>query len=99
MNSMIAIHDIGSIVSDISHLQLQAKFPSPSQVHLGTEAALYINHDRVVVQDLHLDGAMVVEGAKDAFITIDGLRIAHDQGWEWEALREGVSAKEDEQIR
>lgn len=78
---------------------MQAKFPSPSQVHLGKNAALVINHDKVVIQDLNLDGALVVEGTKDKPIIIHGLSIAQSQGWEWQALRDGANAEEHEKIR
>lgn len=79
-------------------LQLQARFPYPERVHLHHDAVLCINHPDVYVCSLELDGALVVEGREGSTITIDGLQI-HNEGWEWQSLKEGNSAAEHEKIR
>ena len=81
-----------------SVLLLQAKFPSPEQVHLHRDAMLYINHSDVSVECLDLHGALVVEGQQGSSITIDGLQV-HNGGWEWLPLEESSSAAEHERIR
>lgn len=59
---------------------------------------LCITHPDVYVHSLELDGALVVEGQQQRTINIDGLKI-HNEGWEWQSLKEGNSAKEHEKIR
>ena len=81
-----------------SVLLMQAKFPSPEQVHLHCDAMLYINHSDVAVECLDLDGALVVEGQQGSSITIDGLQV-HNEGWEWQPLEDSSSAAEHERIR
>ena len=78
---------------------LQAKFPAPEKIHLASNATLFINHDNVVLEDLSLDGALVVEGGKESVIIVDGLSVMHSQGWEWRALKDGDNAAEHEKIR
>ena len=60
---------------------------------------LFINHNKVVIQELDLDGALVVEGAEGASIAVKGLNIRQDKGWEWRALKNADDAQEHEQIR
>ena len=78
---------------------LQAKFPTPQSIHLGSMSALSVNHDNVVVRELTLDGALVIEGAEETEIVVDGLRVQQEQGWEWRALEDDSSAEEHERIR
>lgn len=82
----------------INVLWLQARFPSPEKVHLHHDAMLCITHPDVYVHSLDLDGALVVEGQQESTITIDGLQL-HNEGWEWQSLKEGNSAAEHEKIR
>lgn len=62
-------------------------------------SALSVNHDNVVVRELTLDGALVIEGAEETEIVVDGLRVQQEQGWEWRALEDDSSAEEHERIR
>lgn len=77
---------------------VQAKFPSPDQVHIDQDAMLYINHAGVQVLSLDLNGALVVEGGLGANITIDGLKV-NNAGWEWHALTENEASEEHQKIR
>ena len=77
---------------------MQAKFPSPDQVHIDQDAVLYINHAGVQVCSLDLKGALVVEGRPGADITIDGLKV-DNAGWEWHALTDNEASEEHQKIR
>ena len=60
---------------------------------------LFIDHDKVVIQELDLDGALVVEGTEGVSVAVKGLHIRQDKGWEWRALHDGDDAEEHEKIR
>ena len=79
-------------------MPLQARFPSPSQVHLSQDAMLHIDHADVQIQSLQLDGALVVRADHDSPIVIDDLNV-NNQGWEWRPLTDGDDAAEHEKIR
>ena len=97
-SAIVSLNDTPCCNAQLFHALLQAKFPSPDNVHLHRDAMLYINHADVHVQSLDLDGALVVEAQPGSTITIDGLYI-HNQGWEWQPLKEGNGSAEHERIR
>jgi UDP-sugar pyrophosphorylase len=77
---------------------MQAKVTA-KEVRLSKDAALVIDGGaHLRINSLDLDGALVVDTAPEAHLTIDGLRV-QNAGWKWQALKPDKPMTEEQFIR
>jgi UDP-sugar pyrophosphorylase len=80
-------------------LRERAVRPSAGGVRISGRSALVLRGD-VILEELDLDGALVITAAPGATVRVRGLRVAN-AGWDWVALtaEEEASAPEEQRIR
>ena len=71
------------------------------QVRLGQDAVLVVKGKDVAIKFLGLDGALVIDVAAGASLTVDGA-VIKNRGWAWQPNKEGPGKKpatEEQAIR
>ena len=60
--------------------EIRARFPAPEKVKISSRSTLIVRGDKVVVKNLDLSGALVVDVKDGKECTIDGL-VIQNEGW------------------
>ena len=77
---------------------LKAKLPSPQKVSISAGSTLVVSGEAIVIEQLTLDGALVLEVAKGGKLTIKSLDVKND-GWAFEELDDERYAAADEPMQ
>lgn len=76
---------------------LGQKLPAPSTVTISQRSSLVVTGEDIRVQNLELDGALVIDVADGASLRIDGLAV-RNRGWEFVELSDAEQAAAEEVV-
>ena len=74
---------------------LQAKLPSPSQIKVSARSTLVVSGADVIIEQLDLDGALVLEVAPGGKLRVISLTV-HNAGWDFAEMDDAAQSAAEE---
>ena len=82
----------------ITQEEILQKITGGSEVKISQRSAMVLEGHHLQIQNLDLDGALVIRTGNDTHLTIDGLKV-ENAGWELQELQDNVEYEESVRIR
>ena len=77
---------------------LKEKLPNPSQISITSKSTLVVRGEKVIIEQLELDGALTIEVEDGGKLTIKSLKVANE-GWEFAELDDAKQEAADEKTQ